>query len=134
MIKRAMKNGVERFPKVAQFYRNTRDLFDRNKPSITTPLGFKLAGRPGMAAGTFEPAETQLVRELLQQVDILVNVGANVGYYYYCCHALSMRKGVHSENFWGGGRIPRRRLGRDSGVLRHPGSRTDGRLDPWQCA
>lgn len=45
-----------------------------------------------MAAGTFEPAETQLVRELLQDADILVNVGANVG--YYCCHVLSIGKSV----------------------------------------
>ncbi len=36
-------------------------------------------GHPAMAAGSFEPEETRLVRELMQQVDILVNVGANVG-------------------------------------------------------
>lgn len=45
-----------------------------------------------MAAGTFEPEETELVRNLLQEVDVLVNVGANVG--YYCCHALSLGKPV----------------------------------------
>ena len=45
-----------------------------------------------MAAGTFELEETELVRKLLQEVDVLVNVGANVG--YYCCHALSLGKPV----------------------------------------
>ena len=45
-----------------------------------------------MAAGTLEPEETALVRKLLQEVDVLVNVGANVG--YYCCHALSLGKPV----------------------------------------
>jgi len=45
-----------------------------------------------MAKGEFEPAETKLVRELLYDVDVLVNIGANVG--YYCCHALSMGKHV----------------------------------------
>jgi FkbM family methyltransferase len=45
-----------------------------------------------MADGTFEPEETKLVRNLLKEVDVLVNVGANVG--YYCCHALSIGKPV----------------------------------------
>ena len=45
-----------------------------------------------MAAGSFEPEETQLVRQLLGEVDLLLNVGANVG--YYCCHALSLGKEV----------------------------------------
>jgi FkbM family methyltransferase len=57
-----------------------------------TPWGFKLAGNAAMAQGTFEPTETELVRNILKDVDILVNVGANVG--YYCCHALSMGKPV----------------------------------------
>lgn len=92
MIKKAMKDAVELFPKFARFYRNIRDLLDRNNPSIKSPWGFQLAGHPAMATGTFEPAETQLVRKLLQEVDILVNVGANVG--YYCSHALSMGKPV----------------------------------------
>lgn len=45
-----------------------------------------------MASGDFEPQETKLVRDLLSRVDILVDVGANVG--YYCCHALSLGKPV----------------------------------------
>jgi FkbM family methyltransferase len=45
-----------------------------------------------MAQGTFEPEETELIRTILKDVDVLINVGANVG--YYCCHALSMGKAV----------------------------------------
>lgn len=45
-----------------------------------------------MASGTFEPEETRLVRELLREVDLLVNGGASVG--YYCLHALSLGKPV----------------------------------------
>lgn len=45
-----------------------------------------------MAAGTFEPEETALVRATLSEVDALVNIGANVG--YYCCHALSLGRQV----------------------------------------
>ena len=92
MIKQTLKSVVERFPQAAQFYRNSRDLLDRNTPAMKTPWGFTLAGHPAMAAGSFEPEETRLVRELLQEVDVLVNVGANVG--YYCCHALSLSKPV----------------------------------------
>jgi len=85
MIKQGIKSIFKRFPRAAQFSRNNRDLLDRNRPAIKTPCGFTLAGHPAMAAGSFEPEETRLVRELLSQVDVLVNVGANVG--YYCCHS-----------------------------------------------
>jgi FkbM family methyltransferase len=51
-----------------------------------------LAGNAAMASGNFEPEATRLVRELLSEFDVLVNVGANVG--YYCCHALSMGRPV----------------------------------------
>ena len=79
-----------RFPGLARFYRNIRDQLDFMKQAIITPWGFKLAGNRLMSGGFFEPSETKLVRKLLKDVDILVNVGANIG--YYCCHALSMGK------------------------------------------
>jgi FkbM family methyltransferase len=86
------KPVVTKFPLVATMYRNTRDRLDfRGKP-ISTPWGFKLAGNTLMASGNFEPTETELVRNILKDVDVLVNVGANVG--YYCCHALAMGKQV----------------------------------------
>ncbi|HJQ10148.1 MAG TPA: FkbM family methyltransferase [Gemmatimonadaceae bacterium] len=85
------KPFVERFPRVATAYRELRDSLDVTNAKVT-PWGFSLAGNASMANGTFEPEETELVRRLLTDVDVLVNVGANVG--YYCCHALSMGKGV----------------------------------------
>lgn len=92
MIKIFIRSIVERFPAVALFYRNTRDLLDQRHPSRITPWGFSFAGHDAMAEGSFEPQETAVVRKLLTEVDVLVNVGANVG--YYCCHALSMGKSV----------------------------------------
>lgn len=83
---------IERFPCAASLYRGMRDQLNSMEKPQLTPWGFKLAGNPAMARGTFEPVETELVRSLLDEVDILVNVGANVG--YYCCHALSMGKPV----------------------------------------
>ena len=92
MIGTLIRSSIGRFPAFAQFLRNSRDLLDQRDPPRMTPWGFTLAGHEPMAGGTFEPEETRLVRSLLQEVDVLVNVGANVG--YYCCHALSLGKPV----------------------------------------
>lgn len=70
------------------FYRNTRDLLDQRHPPRKTPWGFTFAGHDAIAAGRFEPEETKAVRRMMADVNMLVNIGANVG--YYCCHALSM--------------------------------------------
>lgn len=82
------KPFVSHFPRAAALYRGVRDQLKLMEEPKPTPWGFKLAGNSAMTQGTFEPTETEIVRKLLKDVDILVNVGANVG--YYCCHALSM--------------------------------------------
>jgi len=83
---------VDRFPRIATMYRGVRDQIDSMEEPSQTPWGFTLTGNAAMARGLFEPTETELVRKLLKNVDVLINVGANVG--YYCCHALSMEKSV----------------------------------------
>lgn len=45
-----------------------------------------------MAEGKFEPLETDFILTLLPNIDIFINVGANIG--YYVCHALSFDKEV----------------------------------------
>lgn len=92
MSRKLLRSMVGNFPAAAQFLRLSRDLMDKRAKPEVTPWKFTLAGHAAMAAGTFEPEETELVRQLLQEVDLLVNVGANVG--YYCCHALSLGKPV----------------------------------------
>jgi FkbM family methyltransferase len=87
-----IRSLVERFPRIAAMYRGVRDQIDLMEEPKTTQWGFKLAGNAAMSDGTFEPLETKFIRNILKDVDILVNVGANVG--YYCCHALSMGKSV----------------------------------------
>jgi len=79
-------------PRFAMFYRAVRDQCYLMEKPLVTPWGFRLAGNKAMARGEFEPLETELVRGLLKDVDLLVNVGANIG--YYCCHALSVGKKV----------------------------------------
>jgi len=92
VMRNILRAVLERFPVTMQFLRNSRDMLDQHAPAKKTVWGFTLAGHDAMAAGTFEPEETAWVRKLLLEVDIMVNVGANVG--YYCCHALSMGKPV----------------------------------------
>lgn len=52
-----------------------------SRPPVATPLGFKMAGLSAMESGEFEPDETRQVTALLRQVTVLVNIGANTGYY-----------------------------------------------------
>ena len=83
---------AEHFPSSAAIYRALRDEVDVLAKSVETPWGFYLSGNSLMASGEFERSETQLVQDLLQDVDVLVNIGANIG--YYCCHALRLGKHV----------------------------------------
>lgn len=87
-----IKPIVGRFPRILDLYRTVRDQISCMKDPLTTQWGFKLSGNAAMAKGKFEPEETEYVRKKLMDVDVLVNVGANIG--YYCCHALSMGKSV----------------------------------------
>lgn len=92
MLRHLIRSTIDRYSAGALFLRNIRDLLDQRDQARVTPWGFTLAGHEGMASGSFEPHEVALVRKLLQNVDVFINVGANVG--YYCCHALSLGKPV----------------------------------------
>jgi FkbM family methyltransferase len=64
---------------------------------VVTPLGFRLVSglHPAyaqMRAGTFEPAESALLARLLREVDVFVDIGANLG--YYTCLALQAGRQV----------------------------------------
>jgi len=73
-------------------YRYLRDSAHVHEEPQETPLGFKFIGNRQMQDGEFEPEETRLVQALLPSVDIVINVGANIG--YYCCIALRADKYV----------------------------------------
>jgi FkbM family methyltransferase len=55
-------------------------------------MGFKLIGNETMESGTFEPEETEIVRKILHEADLFINIGANIG--YYCCIAIQDGKNV----------------------------------------
>jgi len=88
-----VKPLVEHFPKLAMTYRRWRDncQFICSKPE-ETQAGFKFIGNKAMRKGMFQAEETEVIKNLLNKVDVLVNVGANIG--YYCCIALSLDKSV----------------------------------------
>ena len=59
-----------------------------NKPCVGHPDGFLFSGRNQiMAKGGYEPFEADLVRKILPDVHVFVNIGAHHG--YYSCLALS---------------------------------------------
>lgn len=85
-LARSMRPLVERNPRLAAAFRHYRDMAHMVRSPVNTPFGFKFVGHPAMEAGTFEPDEVRVVKCLLRGADVLINVGANVG--YYCCLAL----------------------------------------------
>ena len=69
----------------------------RSTKTKETPYGFKLTGSRSihhldMQNGAFEPEETSLVKEYLQNADVFIDVGANIG--FYTCIARSAEKYV----------------------------------------
>jgi FkbM family methyltransferase len=84
MLRTAMQRFTPTLLVAARTLRGERELA---APLRTTPMGFRFAGSPEMMAGTFEPDETALFDSILSEAALLVNAGANVG--YYCCRALA---------------------------------------------
>src|SRR4051794_39948755 len=80
-IVKMAKPLVERFPLLARAYRNRRDSAQLSREPVPTPPGFHLVGNRSMETGQFEPQETRLVESILAAADVVVDVGANIGYY-----------------------------------------------------
>jgi len=91
-IIRLVKPLVEHFPQLAMTYRYVRDNWQIYEEPRVTPLGFKFVGNQLMQNGQFEPIENAIVKKILPFIDIVINVGANIG--YYCCLALNNDKYV----------------------------------------
>jgi FkbM family methyltransferase len=92
-IKNTLRIFIDsKFPKIASTFRYIRDSKLINEEAKLTKMGFKFSGNIQMQDGSFEQEETLAVEKILNDTDILINVGANIG--YYCCIALKKNKYV----------------------------------------
>jgi len=88
-----MKSRIKKlFPEIIRFWRLFKFEFKKREKINRTNWGFLFAGNKLMSTGLFETKETKLIRKLLKDVDLFINIGANIG--YYCCHALNLGKKV----------------------------------------
>jgi FkbM family methyltransferase len=76
MIKFIRKNKF-----LARPFRELRDFIDNKRSWVKTPFGFEMRGNKSMELGKHEESESKFILSSLPEVDVLVNVGANIGYY-----------------------------------------------------
>lgn len=91
-IVRMIRSVVDRVPAMGLAYRSWRDSRSLIREPVVTPLGFRFVGHRDMEQGRYEQAEVETVRKYLRDAEVLVNVGANIG--YYCCIAKNDGKQV----------------------------------------
>ena len=94
MIRKYMKRIVEKIPFLAMTYRIVRDelTFTKARP-VMMPQGFAMLNSNVIKIDTaYEPEVTDLIKRILYKSDVLVDIGANVG--YYTCMACSLGKHV----------------------------------------
>jgi FkbM family methyltransferase len=81
---------IDKFtPSLGRSCQNLRDRSSFGKPR-STAYGFALAGSPLLAEVTYEADQTALFLELLGSHDVVIDIGANVG--FYSCLAASRAK------------------------------------------
>jgi FkbM family methyltransferase len=86
MTQSFLKKLAVKFPYLAGIYRALRYGPYIIEPPKNSKLGFQFTGSDSVISGDYEIEESALVRKLLPNVDRVINVGANIG--YYVCMAL----------------------------------------------
>lgn len=86
------KRILRRFPRLNSAYRAWRETRNTFRTPVVTPQSFRFIGPDSMQTGRFEPEETAVFLDLLSDADVVINIGANIG--YYCCLALKAQKSV----------------------------------------
>jgi len=91
-IRKSLKALAKRYPRTAAVYRALRYGPHIISSPQMTPMGFKFSGSQAVADGCYEPDETRLVKTILPEIECVINIGANIG--YYACIALKENKSV----------------------------------------
>ncbi len=87
-----IKNVIKKIPFIPTIYRNIRDKRLANRDAAMTPFGFKIIANDSMQQGKFEPVDTKIFRNFVEDADVVIDAGAHVG--YYCLQALSLKKHI----------------------------------------
>lgn len=139
-----------RFPELAGAYHAFRLSHQmRQHPARTTPFGFRLIGNARMQDGSFEPDETRLFQRIAAEIEVFVDVGANIGYFVCLMRSLGkhvvavepLRQNLEylfanlAENHWTDVEVFPVGLGAEPGVLEIYGGGTGASLIPnWAGA
>lgn len=91
MLSRYRKFIDTYLPSAGGIYRVARDVGVSNR-SRQSGYGFRLAGAPEMARESFEPDQVSAFLECIKSHDIVLDIGANIG--FYSCLASSRGKHV----------------------------------------
>ncbi len=81
MMRRTLRRALETSPFLAECWRTVRDLYLVRARPRTSPLGFRFVGSSEVAGGSYEPEMTRLCGRLLEEAELFVDVGSNMGYY-----------------------------------------------------
>jgi FkbM family methyltransferase len=80
---------LQKFPSVSSALRTLyTDYRVHSLQPRQTPFGFRFAGNETMSSGEFERTEAELILRLVPDVDVFVDVGANVGFFTCLAHSL----------------------------------------------
>ena len=95
LIKKYLKHiklNIRKYPYIVKQYRSIRDLIGLLKKEKLSIYGFLWKGNKFVLDGSFEPTEIKIVSFFLKYIDLVINVGANQG--FYTCISLSKSKKV----------------------------------------
>lgn len=92
MMNAKIKNYIKQITIISYFIRKIRFWIIKNSQIQNAKGGFKFIGPKNMITGEFEKEESVFFHEVLNSSDILVNIGANIG--YYVCAAIVKGKKV----------------------------------------
>ena len=88
----SFKNYFKKIPILSYLVRKYRFWRIENSNFKFTKGGFKFIGPSNMISGDFEKEEVAFFNKALEESDIFINVGANIG--YYVCAAIIKGKKV----------------------------------------